>query len=147
MSFLYSILNNDTSAEKENSNAIRAKFTGVCREELKTECKQYESEYEQELRQAEITFKRRRLELKEKKDRQQMDAVLRVMNGLAQSKEYKGSSESTQTKLTRVRTWINYAATRAEENRNKERQLFDAKYGNFKASTEAPASEERKTSA
>ncbi|KAF9094858.1 hypothetical protein BGX27_001367 [Mortierella sp. AM989] len=145
MSFLYSYFN-DTSSEKENANALRTRFTGACRDALKAECKEYESDYEQKLRQAEIEFKRTKLDLKEQKDRQQMDAVLRVMNNLAQSDEYKGSSESIRTKLEKIRSWIDYAATKSNDHWTRERQQFNARYGGDKTTVEVPvaAAEESK---
>ncbi|KAF9354425.1 hypothetical protein BGX26_007748 [Mortierella sp. AD094] len=132
MSFIYSYFC-DTPAEKENAEALRKRFAKSYRDEIQTECKQYESEYDQKLRQAEVEFKRTKLELKEQKDRQQMDAVLHGMNNLAQSEEYKGASESTRNKLETMRSWIDYAAAMAEEHWAKERQQFDAKYGGVAA--------------
>ncbi|KAF9354426.1 hypothetical protein BGX26_007749 [Mortierella sp. AD094] len=145
MSFLYSYFQ-DTPSEKENANTLRTKFTGACRDALKAECKQYESDYEQKLRQAEVDFRRTKLELKEQKDRQQMDAVLRVMNNLAQSNEYKGSSDNTRSKLEKIRSWIDYAASKADQHWTKERQQFDAKYGDIKTAVGAPIAEEKKSS-
>ncbi|KAF9998564.1 hypothetical protein BGZ80_009252 [Entomortierella chlamydospora] len=138
----------DTPSEKENTNALRTRFTGACRDALRAECKQYESDYEQKLRQAEVDFRRTKLELKEQKDRQQMDAVRRVMNNLAQSNEYKGSSDGTQKRLEKIRSWIDYAASKADEHWTKERQQFDAKYGYTKtaAVVEAPVAEEKNPS-
>ncbi|KAF9208059.1 hypothetical protein BGZ49_009924 [Haplosporangium sp. Z 27] len=145
MSFLYSYFN-DTPAERENAYALRTKFTGACRDALKAECKQYESDYEQKLRQAEVEFKRTRLELKEQKDRQQMDAVVRVMNNLAQSNEYKGSSENIRNRLEKVRSWIDYASDKANEHWLKERQQFDVKYGGIQTPVEDPITKDKNPS-
>ncbi|KAG0002681.1 hypothetical protein BGZ79_002520 [Entomortierella chlamydospora] len=70
-----------------------------------------------------------KFELKEQKDRQQMDATLQEINSFAQSEECGAISESARNKLEITRSWIDYADGMAEERWTKERQRFDAKYG------------------
>ncbi|KAF8979244.1 hypothetical protein BGZ46_005675 [Entomortierella lignicola] len=143
MSFIYSFFC-DTPADKDNAEVLCKKFFKSTKDGLKSECKQYESEYDQKLRQAEVEFKRTKLELKEQKDRKQMDAVLQVIDDLYQSDEYKGSSESTRSKLETMRSWIDYAAEKAEEHWAKERQKFNSKYGVDETPTDVAYPDEKK---
>ncbi|KAF9436774.1 hypothetical protein BGZ76_003005 [Entomortierella beljakovae] len=112
MSFIYNYFtsNNASPEELENAAAVKAMLKDR-KAMLKTECKQYESEYKKTLKDAEAEYERAKMQAKETLYKNIIDAVQVEFDGIMATDAYINSDPKTKSKIEGFKSWMTCAAT------------------------------------
>jgi hypothetical protein len=111
MSFIYNYFFNDNSTPSERENAAAFKtMINDRKTTLKSEYKQYESEYKQAIQDAEVTYKRTKEQAKEDMERKIYVVLQREVDILLKTDEFSNSDAKTKAKVECFVSWMNNAS-------------------------------------